>query len=200
MYIGHNTLPRQVNQVNMILKHLVRYARYSNFCCYIYYFMLYFSHTHHYYKFDEKPTYRTEVSYDCGREVKYRGHTFVRVWCRGHCTYVCNFESSVAASSAKIVCKDQYVDQLFKNINNPTVYFKDSDFNFLVVREEQLRQLFAENHASVAKVKELSMSFSTEVAKNEMFIKVIEEKLGDSFIVTQRPVTERQGYRFSPYS
>ena len=88
---------------------------------------------------------------------------------------MCNFESSVAASSAKIVCKDQYVDQLFKNINNPTVYFKDSDFNFWVVREEQLRQLFAENNASVANVKELSMSFSTEVAKNKMFIKVIEE-------------------------
>ena len=36
-------------------------------------------------------------------------------------------------------------------------------------------QLFAENNASVAKVKELGMSFSTEVAKNEIFIKVIEK-------------------------
>ena len=28
----------------------------------------------------------------------------------------------------------------------------------------------------------------------------MKKKLGDSFIVTQRPVTERHGYQFSPYS
>lgn len=147
---------------------------------------------------------------NCSSKVQLKKREFKRVYQAAFCTYVCQHNDIIAASKATFELKPKMTvdeSELFEDCTISKVYFEEKDFT-CVASSGWLVPLEAVIDAAATEVdptkfcevvKQMAVSVSEEVSKNEIVRQIVSRKISDDFLVTKKPITNRGSDHFSPY-
>ena len=116
------------------------------------------------------------------------------------------------AHSAAIPSLEKQVSTVYELLNlnstvQPTGLFAPIDFNWLstgiIVPLSGITDVTTSGQDSIismAIARGMTVTLKKEISRNEVVEELIKQKLGDNFIVSDKPATKRMGRSFSPYS
>ena len=169
-----------------------------------------FCHEHFSYVFSFRPCRLSEVVQEgvCPNEITlnnttFSNSTFTRVCMGKECTFVCVHPHSTPAHSAVVNTEIRYVSTLGDVTASSIFDTKDFEWpssGLIAVPFSSLMCVVNDPGAVKSMTRQMMVTLKGESSKTEIIKQVIKLRLGDEFTVTHKPVVERKGQSFSPYS
>lgn len=166
-----------------------------------------FIHEHYYYVFSMRPRCLIEIVQEpvCSKTIILSNSTFISICEDKACTCVCDHPNPSAAHNAIIPELEKKVSTVQELLNLestavPISLFASTDFNWLNTGIFVPLPALTDSTTSGHTGRGMTVTLKKEVSRNEVVQEFIKQKLGDNFIVFDKPATRRKGRSFSPYS